>query len=248
MAKRVNLCVSLVGVASVGASAAAGVLDQHNEGPLLGGTSVGVIGTAFSQSASQTISVGLGGVLDRVEVYAYAIASNSHPLVLEIQGVVGGLPDGTVLGTQQVLPQVAGLQWISFDLTGLNVNVTAAQHLALVFRSSQDLSQGEYDVEGSHDVYGGGASFYRSISGPWIQIPDYDLMFRTYVESGGGSCTADFNHDGDVGTDDDIEAFFACLAGSCCAACGSADFNGDGDTGTDADIESFFRVLAGGPC
>jgi hypothetical protein len=60
--------------------------------------------------------------------------------------------------------------------------------------------------------------------------------------------SADFNGDGDSGTDADIEAFFACIAGSCCATCGSADFNGDGDTGTDADIEAFFRVLAGGTC
>jgi autotransporter-associated beta strand protein len=62
--------------------------------------------------------------------------------------------------------------------------------------------------------------------------------------------SADFNCDGDVGTDLDIEAFFACLAGSCppppCT--GSADFNADGDVGTDADIEAFFRVLAGGSC
>jgi probable HAF family extracellular repeat protein len=62
------------------------------------------------------------------------------------------------------------------------------------------------------------------------------------------TCQADFNGDGDVGTDADIEAFFECLAGNCCATCGSADFNGDGDVGTDADIESFFSVLAGGPC
>jgi hypothetical protein len=60
--------------------------------------------------------------------------------------------------------------------------------------------------------------------------------------------SADFNGDGDVGTDADIEAFFACLAGNCCPTCGSADFNGDGDVGTDADIEAFFRVLAGGNC
>jgi hypothetical protein len=60
--------------------------------------------------------------------------------------------------------------------------------------------------------------------------------------------SADFNGDGDTGTDADIEAFFACLAGSCCATCGTADFNGDGDTGTDSDIEAFFRVLAGGTC
>jgi hypothetical protein len=56
--------------------------------------------------------------------------------------------------------------------------------------------------------------------------------------------TSDVDCDGDTGTDADIEAFFAALAGGGA----SADFNRDGDTGTDADIESFFRVLAGGPC
>jgi hypothetical protein len=62
--------------------------------------------------------------------------------------------------------------------------------------------------------------------------------------------SADFNGDGDVGTDADIEAFFACIAGVCCPTCDprGADFNGDGDVGTDADIEAFFRILAGGPC
>ncbi len=67
----------------------------------------------------------------------------------------------------------------------------------------------------------------------------------------GPTCgTADFDGDGDTGTDADIEAFFACLAGNCCATCFElgADFNGDGDVGTDADIEAFFRVLAGGEC
>jgi hypothetical protein len=56
----------------------------------------------------------------------------------------------------------------------------------------------------------------------------------------------DFNGDGDFGTDADIEAFFACLGGSCWP--GGSDFNGDGDSGTDADIEAFFRVLGGGSC
>jgi len=60
--------------------------------------------------------------------------------------------------------------------------------------------------------------------------------------------SADFNRDGDFGTDADIEAFFACLAGNCCNACVGADFNLDGDIGTDADIEAFFRVLGGGGC
>ncbi len=66
-----------------------------------------------------------------------------------------------------------------------------------------------------------------------------------------GPCgSADFNCDGDLGTDADIAAFFACLSGNCppppCTS--NADFNGDGDLGTDADIAAFFRVLAGGSC
>jgi hypothetical protein len=64
----------------------------------------------------------------------------------------------------------------------------------------------------------------------------------------GPHCNPDFDGDGAVATDADIEAFFACISGNCCARCGSPDFNGDGSVATDADIESFFRVLAGGNC
>jgi hypothetical protein len=62
--------------------------------------------------------------------------------------------------------------------------------------------------------------------------------------------TSDYNGDGDFGTDADIEAFFACLGGTCCETCWhlGSDFTGDGDFGTDGDIESFFRVLGGGSC
>jgi hypothetical protein len=67
---------------------------------------------------------------------------------------------------------------------------------------------------------------------------------------GSGCSTADFDNDGDSGTDADIEAFFACLSGNCCQTCWhlGPDFDGDGDSGTDADIEAFFRVLSGGNC
>jgi hypothetical protein len=75
-----------------------------------------------------------------------------------------------------------------------------------------------------------------------------DLPFILFGYIGTPPCSADFNGDGDYATDADIEAFFACIAGNCCATCGTADFNGDGDFATDADIEAFFRVLAGQPC
>jgi hypothetical protein len=87
-------------------------------------------------------------------------------------------------------------------------------------------------------------------AGADLQTPSFfgdpNGFFRVHFQP---SCsTADFNGDGDVGTDADIEAFFSCLSGNCCSTCGSADFNADGDIGTDADIEAFFRVLGGGAC
>jgi alpha-tubulin suppressor-like RCC1 family protein len=88
---------------------------------------------------------------------------------------------------------------------------------------------------------------FASISGD----ANGEFALATLVPAAGSHCgSADFNCDGDLGTDADIEAFFACLAGSCPAApcAGSADFNGDGDLGTDSDIEAFFRVLGGGTC
>jgi hypothetical protein len=75
-----------------------------------------------------------------------------------------------------------------------------------------------------------------------------DVRLRTNIHLGPVCGTSDFDGDGDSATDADIEAFFACLAGNCCATCQTADFDGDGDSATDADIEAFFRVLAGGTC
>jgi hypothetical protein len=84
--------------------------------------------------------------------------------------------------------------------------------------------------------------------------PGFSIASQSGTQYGGSlppPCgTADFNCDGAVGTDADIESFFACLSGNCppppCTS--TADFNGDGGVGTDADIEAFFRVLAGGAC
>lgn len=73
------------------------------------------------------------------------------------------------------------------------------------------------------------------VQGP--QGASYDLI------AWGGP--GDFDCDGDLGTDADIEAFFACLGAPGCAG---ADFDDDGASATDADIECFFRVLGGGTC
>jgi hypothetical protein len=91
----------------------------------------------------------------------------------------------------------------------------------------------------------------QDTTGAIVEAAIDDLAIYSRTCSAGPVCgTSDFDGDGDAGTDADIEAFFACLAGNCCPTCfpGGPDFDGDGDAGTDADIEAFFRVLGGGNC
>jgi len=99
----------------------------------------------------------------------------------------------------------------------------------------------------SHEV--SGTVGLSAGSGPWSVASG--PAFASVIEGQIIGCgSSDFNCDGDSATDQDIEAFFACVGGDCCATCDplGADFNNDGDSATDADLEAFFRVLAGGPC
>jgi probable HAF family extracellular repeat protein len=84
-----------------------------------------------------------------------------------------------------------------------------------------------------------------------VGLGTYNGVTTAFVATIPSLCgSADFNCDGAVGTDADIEAFFDCIAGTCppppCT--NNADFNADGAIATDADIDAFFRVLGGGPC
>jgi hypothetical protein len=106
---------------------------------------------------------------------------------------------------------------------------------------------GDYTI----GVENAGGTAAVTILGTDIGSGDTARLFTYTAPHCGPVCgSADFNCDGAVATDADIESFFACLAGSCppppCTS--TADFNGDGAVATDQDIEAFFRVLAGGSC
>jgi hypothetical protein len=142
----------------------------------------------------------------------------------------------------------------------------AARHVTVLFGGYVHVSGGPAYYSGETWEWDGTAWTQRMVSGPSPRgghAMTFDASRGATVLFGGDGAetyngetwllaptcgSADFNHDGLSGTDADIEAFFACLAGNCCPTCGSADFNGDGDAATDADIEAFFRVLAGGTC
>jgi hypothetical protein len=172
-----------------------------------------------------------------------------------------GMPGGGVQvpdGDSGVALQVA---WINGGCTPaqyqdlsacLYGGCSAGSNLSLLFGASGP-GPGSTSADFGRDIADPShcATFGRFVSGAGGEhavLPGSAFMLGLYGDIAPVTCTADFDGDGDAGTDADIEAFFACLAGNCCATCGSPDFNADGDTGTDADIESFFRVLAGGAC
>jgi hypothetical protein len=134
---------------------------------------------------------------------------------------------------------------ISFNIPTVLVPDSFTWTLQVTDRTGnqQTLSLSHYDPPTAGSVADG---YWSRNGGAWVFTPGHH-PFGARVQTV-GACSPDFNHDGDTGTDQDLEAFFACLAGNCCATCDSADFNHDGDTGTDQDIEAFFRVLAGGSC
>jgi hypothetical protein len=126
-------------------------------------------------------------------------------------------------------------------------------NLLLTIRHTGAVGAGTGNVEATPDAFVAGTAGIQTQN--YTQVTGWTLQgmvnMKFTIVPGTPPCgTADFNCDGDVGTDRDIEAFFQCLSGTCPAApcTNSADFNGDGDVGTDEDIESFFRVLGGGHC
>jgi hypothetical protein len=164
-----------------------------------------------------------------------------------------------------------GSVWYTFTPTGPGnffyariPDLGSADPVITVFAASPDCSNlTEVACVGTVETYvnrfttpvaalSAGTTYYIELSqkSATTALARYENMGFNFVATGPGPCCrSDYNGDGDVGTDADIESFFACLSGVCCATCPpNADFNCDGDNGTDADIESFFRVLAGGAC
>ncbi len=163
---------------------------------------------------------------------------------------VAFIPGGNSQGPDGLVREATELAAYTFNQTGAGNNGTPETYpLALTTGLTARLAPTSTDsivtivFEGQDPTvaatYGGFQD--ANFPGPTISITAVAI---------GGCGTADFNCDGDIGTDADIAAFFNCLSGACPAApcTNSADFNGDGDLGTDADIEAFFRVLSGGNC
>jgi hypothetical protein len=178
---------------------------------------------------------------------------NPHSGVFE--GFFGTSGPDTTGGIQQVLTAIPGDQvHVSFWYVsegGVTPNSLSVMLGSVQVFSTTDIQSTSWtQFSGDFTVADANPLLQFTFSNPFDYTDMDDVSVVLTGHTGGGCESADFDCDGDTGTDADIQAFFACLAGTCPAApCTStADFDGDGDVGTDADIEAFFRVLAGNPC
>jgi hypothetical protein len=177
-----------------------------------------VAGGQFTESGAEYSSA-----IARWQGGAWIPVDDPHARRFDFVRALGVLPDGRLVvgGKPTTADGSAVALWDGSDWTPLTNGPNGDVY------SIHVLPGGDISVGGTFTAVG---------TGPSAHIARFEVP------------TADFDRDGSPATDADIEAFFACLAGSCCPTCGTADFNFDGDTGTDADIEAFFRVLAGGSC
>jgi hypothetical protein len=172
---------------------AAPVLDQ-NYSPSLDFSAAVTRGPLYvDEDKAQTFTVGLTGLLDRIEVPVSRHPTTTGPLGLEVRTVIGGVPAadgvlGSVLASVEIsllgIPPLPGGGYTWVAATGLNIPVTQGQQLAIVLQN--------LDVNfigwGANLTYGGGALFTRENNAAWQGLGAFDGAFRTYVavpETGG---------------------------------------------------------------
>jgi hypothetical protein len=192
-----------------------------------GGVTNSVYGMAWYNNELVTVEAGGGSLM-----HHWIEASN--PPVITSNPLPATVTSGQAAG---FTVSVAGTSAISYQWRKDGLPLSDSAHIAGARTSYLFIATAAVTDGGLYDCVISSACGNRT-----------STQARLTVNPACGS--ADFNCDGDVGTDADIDAFFACLSGTCPPApcAGNADFNGDGDVGTDADIDAFFRVLAGAAC
>ena len=147
------------------------VLDQES----VADTSSTTLGNSSPPSfgRSQTFTVGVDGILDRIEV-AYRIAGTSLNLI----STSAGIPTHTILASAALSSTDNG--YMIFDLTSENFAVNIGDILAFEIIGG--------DARGSSDnVYTGGTSYFFNLDYnivDWTETVNVDMLFRTYVEDG----------------------------------------------------------------
>jgi hypothetical protein len=177
------LGAAVILAAAAGSARAAVVLDQSNTG---GNSAFGaaIFGNFGGQSMAQTFTVGIGGILDHVDVYMEGVrGSPAANLELDVVNVAAGLPGATILASTSIAPgALLANAFNTFDVSAANLAVTAGEALAFVVRTAATLSN-DYIMQGFDPNYAAGTAYVASFGGGWTQPASMDLRFQTFVDA-----------------------------------------------------------------
>jgi hypothetical protein len=182
---------ALVLLAAAPQARAAPVLDQQfNPNPIT--INAGFAGSEPSQQRAQTFTAGITGTLDHVDVLVERLGLAAGFLdVSVVPTVAGGSPDPSVFSPQVMIPAAdvsSSPGFVTADLSGLGIQVTAGQQYAIVLSASPGASFfGWLGAVGTGAVppYTGGAEYERDLPNHnWGIFPGDSLGFREFVNAG----------------------------------------------------------------
>jgi hypothetical protein len=180
-----------------GRTLAAEVLDQQN-----------VFDSSIADSPSdaqefaQTFTVGVSGVLSRIEVFLTKTNPQNN-VILSVYNMSGGVPNAVVASASLSPAAVPGLQsFVSFDVSSFEVAVSSNDVLAFALKKD-GFDGGPYIMPfTTTNTYAAGSSYRRTLSvppGPWSIQDNRDYAFKTYVVTEETSVLqGDYNQNGTI--------------------------------------------------
>jgi hypothetical protein len=163
-------------------AAAECVVDQSNIAP----PTTNLAAVFSTQQFGQTFTVGRDGVLCAVAMYVDKRNSPTADLVAEVQGVSGGLPDGTVHATASLSAGsvIDGLN--VFDVSAAGLVVSVGDVFAIVLKSTAVPGTDYLAREVPGNLYADGVAVLNS-TGSWTTFgtpaAGFDAIFQTAVDS-----------------------------------------------------------------
>jgi hypothetical protein len=139
-----------------------------------------------SQSLAQTVTAGLSGGIDQVDLMLrYGGGAPTAPLSVEIRNASAGSPGTTVLASGSVPAAAVTTTETFLPITfATPAPVTAGTQFAIVAHSSTPNTNSFAWARSNLAPYTGGSHFWAGSSppaGPWNSVAGKDMTFKTYV-------------------------------------------------------------------
>lgn len=163
------------------------ILDQSFEPPPICctlGAAIGTIGPQLTFQTFQSFTVGVAGVLDRLEIFVDEDGTPTENLIIEV--FAGTDPLGSALASVTLSPSAipTSPSLLGIDLSAAALAVSVGDLFGFRLSSQQDFTGNvnEYLTFGSSGGgYAGGAG--RQICASCEANPPWDFYFRTFVET-----------------------------------------------------------------